>query len=143
MRKDSPIRELGRNVIDDLCQPRGKNAANPTPLQRWEGENLRWTLPMFLIYTAPVILYVFFNYWLIMSAASMALGIWRSKGDGRKWMGIALLVMFLDVNIPHREETGMAGVIALLCWGAFGYITAYLNGQDEKRKRDLRDWERE
>jgi hypothetical protein len=139
--KTSPIRELGKDLLDDLCKPRGKNAANPTPLQKWEGENLRWTFPMFLIYAAPVILHLFFDYWLIMSAASMALGIWFIRGEGRKLMGIALLVMLLYLNLSKSDTNVGLAVYCLLCWGVFGYITAYCNGQDAKRDAKRRDWE--
>jgi len=122
-----------------LLQPRG----NPTPLQQWERDNCKWTWPMFLIYSAPVIAHLVFDHWLLISSVLMIWGIARSKGKLRKWLGIVLLGIVLWFNLGKRRANDGEEAICVLYWFVAGYVTWFMNGQDHNRKMETKDWEKE
>ena len=109
-----------------------KNPMDPLSKQ-WEQENCKLTLPAILVYGGALVA----RFTMAVGIPLMLLGVWQSKGWFRKALGIVMiLVLFTD------ESTEGQLIKSLYFFGSL-YVMYYLGGQDHKRKRDLRDWERE
>jgi hypothetical protein len=112
-----------------LLQPRG----NPSPVKQWERENCKLTFPAILVYGGAIAVRLIGFFGLI----PMLAGIWRAKGGTQRVLGICMVIlMFTD------ESTEAQVVRALFFFGGF-YLTWWLDGQNQKREKDVRDWERE